>query len=151
MVCVSLEEAKAEECLKVLQRVPFAEIRLDRMSPTEKEVENIFSTHPQLIVTCRPGAFSEKKRRKLLRKGITAGAAYVDIELEAEKKFKEEIVREAARHHCRVIVSTHHFEGTPSPEELQILKERCFDAGAEIAKISCLVRRKEENARLLAL
>lgn len=151
MICVSLEEAASEDCLKALQKLSFAEIRLDRMSVTEEEVEKIFSSHPQLIATCRPGAFPEEKRRQLLKKAIAAGAAYVDMELEAPRRFQKEIKKLAAIHNCRVIVSTHLFEGTPSLKDLQIRVEKCFAAGAQIAKISCWVRRKEENARLLAL
>lgn len=151
MICVSLAEPTPEKCLVALKGIPFAEIRIDRMRTTEEGVVRIFSGHPRLVATCRPGRLPDAKRLALLRAAIAAGAAYVDIEVEAGAAYKRALVREARAAGCAVIVSHHDFERTPARRELIRVVGRCFAAEADIAKIACLVRSPKDNARLLGL
>ncbi len=83
MICVSIAEKSTKKSLEVLKGLNFAEIRLDKMSVTVDDVRKIFSQHPRLIATCRPGVIEDKKRKLLLEEAISAGAAFVDLELEA--------------------------------------------------------------------
>lgn len=151
MICVSLAESTPEKCLAALEGIPFAEIRLDRMRTSEEGVGRIFSSHPRLIATCRPGRFTDARRLALLRAAVSAGAAYVDIEVEASASYKRALVREARSAGCRVIVSYHDLERTPPRRELLGIVDRCFASGADIAKIACRVRSQKDNARLLGL
>jgi 3-dehydroquinate dehydratase type I len=151
MICVSLAEPTPEKCLVALKGIPFAEIRLDRMRTSEEGVGRIFSSHPRLIATCRPGRYTDARRLALLRTAVSAGAAYVDVEVEAGASYKRALVREARSAGCGVIVSYHDLERTPPRRELERVVGRCFASGADIAKIACWVRSPKDNARLIGL
>lgn len=151
MICVSLAEPTAAACLRALEGVELAEIRLDKMRIGPAGVRQIFSRHRRLIATCRPGGLPEEKRRRLLLTAVDAGAAFVDIEIEAEAHFRERLARAAHARNCRVIVSYHDFQKTPARAELEDIVSRAFASGADIAKIACRVRERRDNARLLAL
>lgn len=151
MICVSLKEKNLEELIQILQKIEFAEIRLDSMTIDMASVRNVFSQHPNLIATCRPGHRSNVSRKTQLLTAIKAGAAYVDIEVESENDFKRALIQEAQRQECKIIVSYHNFERTPDRPELEQIITRCFDSGADIAKIACKVRTVKDNARILGI
>lgn len=151
MICVSIAEQGLEACLKALDGLEMAEIRLDRTSLAVQEIKRLFSTRAKLIATCRPGNLSELERKRFLLEAIRAGATHVDLELEAEEHFRNEIVKKARAEGCRVIISYHNFEMTPAREVLTAIVDRCFEMGADLVKIACAVRSGREGARLLGL
>jgi 3-dehydroquinate dehydratase I len=151
MICVSIAEPTAAACLGALEGVGLAEIRLDKMRFGPAGVREVFSSHPRLIATCRPGGLPEDKRRRLLLAAVEAGAAFVDIEIEADARFRERLTSAAHARNCRVIVSYHNHRRTPARAELEAVVGRAFASGADIAKIACLVRERRDNARLLGL
>lgn len=151
MICVSLKETNPEKLLRLLKKIEFAEIRLDSMTADVANVRNIFSQHQNLIATCRPGLREDKDRKILLLTAVKAGAAYVDIEIESGNGFKSALVQESRRQGCKVIVSYHNFDKTPDRAELEKIVSWCFDSGADIAKIACLVRSERDNAQILGL
>jgi len=151
MICVSLKEDNTDLCLSALQKINFAEIRLDRMSLSKKEIYKVFSSHPKLIATCRPGKYPEAVRKSFLIGAIEAGAAFVDLELKTKECFLNEVIQKAAKHNCKVILSYHDFNKTPPLNSLVRLTNECFSRGADIAKIACYVQNKQENSRLLSL
>ncbi|MEW6528945.1 MAG: type I 3-dehydroquinate dehydratase [Candidatus Micrarchaeota archaeon] len=160
-ICVSIAEPNVEKCLKALKNIEFAEIRLDRMNVSEEDVKKIFSKKRKtLIATCRPGEKNEKKktearseneRKELLLSAINAGAAYVDINVDANDKYRKEIITRAKKNKCKVIVSYHNYKKTPNSAELDQIVKWCFESGADIAKIACKSNSNADNARLLAL
>jgi len=127
------------------------EIRLDLTPLSDQEIEKIFSQSVKLVATCRPGKLSEDKRKALLKKSIESGADYADIELEATDSYKKELIDAAKKNSCKVIISYHNNEKTPSRGELDQVVGWCFDSGADIAKIACLVSTPAESARILSL
>ena len=151
MICVSLAELTLAECLETLKGLPFAEIRLDRMHLSSTEVAAVFSGHKRLIATCRPGEAPKEERKGLLLAAIDSGAAYVDVEVDAEASFRDEIKARARKAGCTVIVSFHDHSKTPEREELAARVATCFEAGADIAKIACRAHTDRDNARLLGL
>lgn len=152
MICVTVAEATVEDCLEALKGLSFAEIRMDMMKLTGKDVPIIFrGSGPRLIATCRLGTYSEEERKGLLIAAVEAGASYVDVEVESNDEFKDEIVRHARTGNCQVIVSFHDFEKTPDREELLGVVARCFSSGADIAKIACKAESERDVARLLGL
>jgi 3-dehydroquinate dehydratase-1 len=151
MICVSLAEPSLAACLAALKGLDFAEIRLDMMKLMLEEIPRLFSGNRTLIATCRPGGRSDEERKRLLTKAIASGAAFVDVEIESETTYREEIVAKARSHGCRVIVSHHDYERTPERPALEACVSACFEAGADIAKIACMIRSDRESARLLAL
>jgi len=151
MICVSVEEPTLELIFKAIENEELAEIRLDLIDLLEKEIETLFYQNIKLIATCRPGKYSDSQRKAILKKSIEAGAAFVDIELEASDDFKTEIVTLAKKKKCKVIISYHNYDNTPPKGELDQVIDWCFSSGADIAKIVCKVNHISDNARLLSL
>jgi len=151
MICISIAEKTAEECIKALEGVELAEIRLDAMDIDASDIEKIFSMPAKLIATYRPGKCNDEKRHMALLKAIDSGASFVDIELEAGEDYRKVLVKHAKSKGCKVIISHHDFKGTPCRAELEKIVNNCFESGADIAKIACKVDSDADNARLLGL
>ncbi len=151
MICVSLAETTVEKCIDALRRIDFAEIRLDKMQVEIEDINKIFSYHPKLIATCRAGTMDNSIRIKLLTSAIEAGAAFVDIEVESDAQFRIPILEKARSLGCQVIVSYHNFEKTPKKSNLEQIISQCFELGADVAKIACMVHSEKDNALLLGL
>ncbi len=151
MICVSIADETPADCLATLKNYPFAEVRMDRMRLTAKDVRMIFSRHRNLIATCAPGVFPDGHRKMLLLEAIGSGAAFVDVEIDAPTRYREEVVGCAKSRGCAVIVSFHDRQKTPGREELAATVSACFTLGADIAKVACMVRTRADNARLLGL
>lgn len=151
MICTSIAEPNIEKCLKALEELDFAEIRLDQMSTEAKELKKIFSTPKKLIATCRPNTKGDTERKSLLIAAIEAGASFVDIEIDANDKYRTEIMKKARASGCQVIISYHNQEETPGRSKLKRLVKSCFDSGADIAKIACQINVQKDNSRLLGL
>lgn len=153
MIFVSIGEPTVKACAKAVAAVKCAEIRMDRIKPGEEGIAGMFSkSGKQLIATCRPtSGRSEEERKNLLLDAIAAGAAYVDVEVEASDAYKKEIVSAARKRGCKAIISYHNYEKTPNSAELEQIVEWCFDSGADIAKIACNSSSDADNARLLGL
>lgn len=151
MICVSIGEPTIEKCMAALKGVDFAEIRIDRIKDGAVQIPTLFVRHRRLIATCRPGTLDDEKRRQLLERAIEAGAAFVDIELEADDGYKKSIINKARNMGCGVILSYHNFTKTPERAELEHIIDWCFDSGTDIAKVACKVLHTRDNARLLGL
>ena len=151
MICVSLASRDWRECLRECRRHDFVEVRLDLMEVTPAQVRKIFSAHPRLLATCRPGRRAPARRQQLLLAAVEAGAAYLDLELDSSPAWRRPLVQRARRRGCRVILSFHDHRGTPGRRALEQVRLGCFGQGADVAKIACRVNRPRDNARLLAL
>ncbi len=151
MICVSLAENSFKKCLKSLEGIEFAEIRMDKMDVTAKEINTLFSSHSKLIATCRPGVQKKEKRLELLLAAIHAGAAYIDIEMESEEDFRNSLLSKARKKGCQIIISYHNFKKTPDKQELNRIVQNCFKNGADLVKIACKVHNNMENVRLISL
>ena len=151
MICVSISDETPADCLAALKNHPFAEVRMDRMRLNATDVRTIFSCHHNLIATCRPGVFPDDHRKMLLLEAIRAGAAFVDVELDAPARYREEVIGCARSGGCATIISFHDYEKTPGREELASTVSACFTLGADIAKVACMVLNNADNARLLGL
>jgi 3-dehydroquinate dehydratase-1 len=151
MICVSLAEETVAGCIEALEQLDCAEIRIDRMRLTVDDVPTLFSLPKVLIATCRPGPYLDNYRKDFLLKAIESGAAFVDVEVESEVDYREEIIAKARSCGCGVIVSFHDHARTPVRHELEGIVDACFRVGADIAKIACMVHSARDNARLLGL
>jgi 3-dehydroquinate dehydratase-1 len=152
MICISILEKSPEICIAALAGLEFAEVRLDGMGKiTDEEIRKIFSQPVRLIATCRGNVIAEGERKRRLLAAIDAGAAFVDVDVEAGEECKRGIVQRAKERGCKVICSYHNYEKTPKRAELEQTLNWCFESGADIAKIACKVNAKQDNARLLGL
>jgi 3-dehydroquinate dehydratase I len=151
MICVSIDEQYSNNYLQLLDNIEFAEIRMDRMLLSLDDVKTIFSHPARLIATYRPGTVDDRTRKKYLFAAMDSGAGYVDVEVDSDNTYKKEIVEKAKSKGCKVIVSFHDHEKTPSEERLKDIMALCFAEGADIVKIACKVNSAEDNGRLLGL
>ncbi|MCX7857805.1 MAG: type I 3-dehydroquinate dehydratase [Deltaproteobacteria bacterium] len=150
MVCVSIGDVSIEECLEVLDKVEFAEIRMDRMKIEREDVRKIFSSHKNLIATFREGEIPEQKREELLIEAIDHGASYVDVDIQSPFEFIYRVRKKAKEKGSKLIVSYHDFEKTEPFSELRRILSTCLSIG-DYGKISCKVRKDEDNLNLLRL
>lgn len=77
---------------------------------------------------------SQEVESKLIT-AIHAGAAFVDLEIEAPPMMSKRLRRETRENGTVFVRSYHDFRGTDSVEALKALTEKCFAIGADIAKI----------------
>ncbi len=160
MICVSVYEPTADACLESLKGLTFAEVRIDAMAHAgADDIRKIFRLPVTLVATFRPQGPNHAKelipgdgvRKELLMAAIEAGASYVDIELGSDRAYRAGLIAKARSMNCEVIVSAHIFDGTPGTDDLIAIASRCFDEGADIAKIACMVSSEGDNIRLLGL
>lgn len=159
MICTTIQNKTIDEIYAILESgdVEMAEIRLDSCPLTMDEIEELFSTSDvPLVATCRINAVKERLSqtlaghqqddRKLEMKAsqevesklitaIHAGAAFVDLEIEAPPMMSKRLRRETRENGTVFVRSYHDFNGTDSVEALKALTEKCFAIGADIAKI----------------
>jgi len=158
-ICVSLAETNADSFARSLMRLQaygmgLAEIRMHALEASEQrpeKIRSIFSQPIKLIATCRPDGIPDEVRKTLLLAAIECKAAHVDMEIDAPDSYRREILDNAHAAGCKAIISYHDFHKTPSREELDQIMERCFECGADIAKIACMVNSARDTARLLGL
>jgi 3-dehydroquinate dehydratase-1 len=152
MICVALQETNVTKCLQILNTVELAEIRIDLAKLSIDDVQKIFSeSKTPLIATCRPDNYSDEERLILLKTAITAGAKYVDIEIENNLQFTNELVDFAKKNNTVVIISYHNYENTPDSIELASIIATSFNLGADIAKIATMINETKDISRLLQL
>jgi len=152
MICVALQEKDTKKCLEALKDIELAEIRIDLAEYSDDDVRKVFSeSDSKLIATCRPDNYTVEQQTALLKTAIEAGAAYVDVEIEASKEYKNDIISFAREKGCTVIVSYHNYDNTPSTDELKKLIDTCFADGADIAKLATAAQTIEDSARILGL
>ena len=159
MICLSLQKLNYKALLKAISRAEMAEIRLDLMELTVSEISKLFSKEVSLIATCR----LEKQPKEVCFDKLTAAikgngpvkkskiVKYVDIEYDAPAEYREAIVALARENGFGVILSYHNFSNTDPFERLLEITGRCFEYGADIAKIATTAIITEEGVRTLRL
>jgi 3-dehydroquinate dehydratase-1 len=151
MICASICEKNIEKCLKSIDKVDMAEIRIELTEFSNEEIRKVFSRQKKLIATCRPGKIKDVERVEILKIAIESGATYVDIEYEATSDYKNDLIDFAHKHQCDVIISYHNYERTPELEELEAIVRNCYSQGADLAKIATHVNMNRDNSKILAL
>ncbi|MBN1117593.1 MAG: type I 3-dehydroquinate dehydratase [Bacteroidales bacterium] len=151
MICVAISDKHTQKCLDILDNVEMAEIRLDLTETALSDFQKIFSHSTKKIATCRFDTTGLQVQREKLKKAVDCGAEYIDIEIETPEVQRTELVNYARERNCRVIISYHNFKETPGLRELYALVDKCFEFGADVAKLATMVKSKEDNARLMAL
>ncbi|MEN8223672.1 MAG: type I 3-dehydroquinate dehydratase [Acidobacteriota bacterium] len=151
MICVSAGNINFTELTELLKSAELTEIRLDLNDFSDEELITIFTSSAKTIATCRPGRFTEEERIRKLILCMESGASFVDIELETEKNSFKRISELSKKYNCSLIISHHNFEKTPPLSELKDIYSYCSEKGADIIKISTLVKDPGDNAKLLSL
>lgn len=151
MICIPITAATqaeiAREMVLAAAMADMVELRLD-YAPGVNLPKLIEARPCPVIVTCRPkregGMFEgpEDERVAVLQKAIDLGAEFVDIELDAVSRLK----RSGS---TQVIVSHHDF--VKVPENVGAIHRELINAGADVAKIACMVRDIRDCLKLLAV
>ena len=97
------------------------------------------------------GNFSgtNEKRNKIYSKALD----FVDA-IDIESSFAESsnnVIQTAHTKNIKVVLSYHNFEKTPELSSLYKSVDKCFDRGADIAKIATMCETKEEAEQLISL
>ena len=159
MICTTIQNRTLEEIMNLLEssepRIQMAEIRLDRCPLDIEEIEYLFSSSDTpLVATCRVaddgnGTWEEAEQK--LSAAVEAGAAFLDLEIEAPKEIGKRLRRACTEYGTTMIRSSHFFAGTPSDDVLRSTVEKCRKFGGEIVKIAAMAASKEDVARVLGL
>ncbi len=150
-ICVSIGNIPFDTISGILDQVDMAEIRLDLTGFTESELGTLFASHINLIATCRKGEFDDRERSRLLERAIEYGAAWVDVEADAEPVWRDSMIKNVKAANCGLILSRHFYTHTPSPAELRAIVDKMIDMDADIVKIASHVNHPSESAALLGL
>ena len=159
MICVTIQNRSLEDILEILENsdpaIQMAEIRLDRCHLDKDEIAELFSSSDTpLIATCRvagDGSGTWEEAEAKLQAAIEAGAAFVDLEIEAPKEMGKRLRRSCSEYGTRMIRSCHFFDGTPSLKVLRETAERCSKFGGEIIKIASSASSEDDVNRILSL
>ncbi|KAJ6313613.1 hypothetical protein OIU77_014992 [Salix suchowensis] len=135
------------------------EIRLDSLKDfnPNSDIKTLILHSPlPTLFTYRPmwegGQYNgdEKPRLDALRLAMELGADYIDVELKVALEFNE-LLRGNKPGKCKLIVSSHNYENTPSVEELGNLVARIQAAGADIVKIATTALDISDVARIFQI
>ncbi|MEI7595549.1 MAG: type I 3-dehydroquinate dehydratase [Bacteroidota bacterium] len=151
MLCVSIIDNDKSKILQILSQVEMAEIRLDYMNLSTDEFFSIFESHSNLIATCRIGNYDDKARLALLKQAVIAGAAFIDIEIDAPIELVTELVQFAKDNKCKVILSYHNTSETPETSRLTEIIKNSFSKGADLVKIATTANSMQDSVRVLSL
>lgn len=159
MICTTIQNRTLEEIMNLLEssepRIQMAEIRLDRCPLSIEEIEYLFSSSDTpLVATCRvvdDGNGTWEEAEEKLTAAVEAGAAFLDLEIEAPKEIGKRLRKACTEYGTTMIRSSHFFAGTPSDQVLRNTVEKCRKFGGEIVKIAAMATSEEDVARVLAL
>lgn len=175
MICTSLQHKNLDALFEALETTEMAEIRLDRCPLSPDDIEGLFgSSDVPLVATCRIAEVladlqradgipdTEKGRReqqirayditeRRLTKAVEAGAAYIDLEMEAPAPMSKRLRKAAQENGTIVIRSYHDFAGTPSREKLAETVSQCREFGAEVVKIVTTAQCEADVQTVLSL
>ena len=175
MICTSLQHKNLDALFEALETTEMAEIRLDRCPLSPDDIEGLFgSSDVPLVATCRIAEVladlqradgipdTEKGRReqqirayditeRRLAKAVEAGAAYLDLEIEAPAPMSKRLRKAALENGTIVIRSYHDFTGTPSREKLAETVSQCREFGAEVVKIVTTAQCEADVQTVLSL
>lgn len=159
MICTTIQNRTLEEIMNLLEtsepRIQMAEIRLDRCPLSIDEIEYLFSSSDTpLVATCRvvdDGNGTWEEAEEKLTAAVEAGAAFLDLEIEAPKEIGKRLRRACTEYGTTMIRSSHFFTGTPLDEVLRSTVEKCRRFGGEIVKIAAMAKSEEDVARVLGL
>ena len=137
-----------------LGEVDVLEFRIDSLAGHLDAAERAMkeTSLPVLLTVRHPAeggtnALDAKRRKELYRRFLPY-AALVDIELRSLPVFAD-IVAEAQRVECGIVVSTHDFKKTPPTSEFVARQKAAVAHGADIFKIACVTAKARDLARLL--
>jgi 3-dehydroquinate dehydratase-1 len=151
MLCRAIAEKGFDRIVDLIQGAEMAEIRIEETGLSVDEVARLFTRHPNLIATCRPTNLNPEQQTALLTAAISNGAAWVDLEIEADEAYRGPLMKLAKGKGCKVIISYHDYEKTPDLDDLVQLSYNAHGMGADLIKLACTCITKLDVLNLLEL
>jgi len=152
MICVSIGEKTVDATVTALEKVVFAEIRLDLIDDLSFDgLERILNVRKSVIITFRQGKIDEFLRIQYLFRAIELGVRYLDIEIESGTETIKQLLYKTYNFETEIIISYHNFKETPPLCELLTIVNRCKKLGASLVKITTFVNRPKDNIILMEL
>lgn len=143
-----------EKISEAQEHADILELRLDLMDSFHLD-QLIDAAKKPLIVTYRSqkeggqGTLDSSAIADLLIAAAHENADYIDVELSMPFELRNKIIQNKGT--CRVIISTHIMDGTPSNDELNIILENSIRANSDIVKIVTTAKSHDDNLRMLDL
>lgn len=150
-LCRSIAVQGLDNILKLTEGAEMAEIRLEKSGLNLDEIKHLFKNHSNLLATCRPDGLTPKQQTLNLQVAIENGAEWVDVEIEADEDYRQNIVRYARKYGCKVIVSYHNYTETPTYSELMQIADLAHSMGADLVKLACQCNGQNDVLNLLNL
>ncbi len=152
MFCRSIAISGKENIQEAILGAEMAEIRLEEAKLSLDEIAELFSSHSNLLATCRlTKLLGEEQRKQILLTAIRNGAKWVDVEIESSEELISELRNEAIKYDCNLIISYHNYAETPIKADLISMIEKASKYSPQLIKIACKVNKIEDNATLLDL
>jgi 3-dehydroquinate dehydratase-1 len=159
ILCVSLTERSVGQCAHFVSScdADLIEHRMDFMDRIERLNAIYDVSKVPIIATCRAprdGGFfdgDDERRISHLIEAISAGASYVDVELDTEPRLMNLVRKEATRSNSKLIVSKHYIDSTPPVPELVNVLDRLVIAGADVMKLVTTPKMMSDCEKILQL
>ncbi|KAL7080987.1 hypothetical protein ACP275_14G012100 [Erythranthe tilingii] len=149
LICAPLMADTVDQVVNLMHKskatgADIVEIRLDHLKSfdPQSDIQKLMKECPlPTLFTYRPiwegGQYDgdENTRFNALQLCMKLGADHIDIELKAAHEFNKFLNGDKPEK-CKVIVSSHNYDSTPSSEELGNLVARIQAAGADIVKFA---------------
>lgn len=162
MICTTIQNKDLDGICSALENCEMAEIRLDRCPLSIEDIQECFSSDVPLVATCRVGEYMsahpgmslgeaayECERR--LTEAVGAGAAFVDVEMEAPREMAKRVRKAAMENGTMFILSHHDFNSPGTRQELLETARKAFRQGADIVKIVTTATCGEDAAEVMSL
>ncbi|MFX0045800.1 MAG: type I 3-dehydroquinate dehydratase [Candidatus Hermodarchaeota archaeon] len=158
-LCVSLTESSTKACIDFVRfsNSDLIEHRIDFMDRIDSLADIYDACSKPIIATCRSqidgGRFhgTEENRVDLLLNAVTAGASYVDIEVDTNPQLFAHVREKADKEDCRLILSKHYHSHTPNDSVLLSMLDRLDTSGGHIIKLVSTPRTTSDCLRVLQL
>ncbi|MGN1046852.1 MAG: type I 3-dehydroquinate dehydratase, partial [Candidatus Cryptobacteroides sp.] len=162
MICITIQNKDLDGICSALENYEMAEIRLDRCPLSIEDIQECFSSDVPLVATCRVGEYMsahpgmslgeaayECERR--LTEAVGAGAAFVDVEMEAPREMAKRVRKAAMENGTLFILSHHDFNSPGTRQALLETARKAFRQGADIVKIVTTATCGEDAAEVMSL
>lgn len=150
MICISIADIEQIGDALALE-ADLLELRLDLIRKEPSLLMSLAGENTGIIATCRPGTYPDKERMRMMKEMVDLGARYLDIEVDADEDYRTELMKYARDSGAEIVLSWHDFSETPAVEELKGILQNCYELGADVAKIACMVNKAGDAGNLLSL
>ncbi|HDR67804.1 MAG TPA: type I 3-dehydroquinate dehydratase, partial [Bacteroidaceae bacterium] len=150
MICLSVQN-KSQLSEMSGKWIELVELRLDLLKEPPARLIKAIDKNIKIIATCRPGNLPEGERINILKDSIKAGVNFIDVEIETDPDAIADLKKLSIQNGCKLILSWHDFKETPGKADLVSRMESCYRRGADIAKIACMVKGREDILNLMSL